>query len=63
MLSHWICRVDVGDQYEANSRETSFEDIVCNRSEQYKWATKSEWARAILHQKWPISHSYSTTNT
>jgi len=33
MLSHWICRVDVGDRYEANGHETSFEDLVCNRSE------------------------------
>ncbi|RPA90456.1 hypothetical protein L873DRAFT_1795471 [Choiromyces venosus 120613-1] len=33
---------------------------VINR---YKWDAKSEWARAILHQKWPISHTYSSTNT
>jgi len=33
MLSHKICRVDVGDGYEANSCETSFEDLVCNRSQ------------------------------
>jgi len=32
MLSHLICRVDVGDWYEANSRETAFEDVACNRS-------------------------------
>jgi len=27
MLLHYICRVDVGDRYEANSRETFFEDL------------------------------------
>ena len=30
MLSHKICRVDVGDRYSYEA----FEDIVCNRSEQ-----------------------------
>jgi len=34
MLSHSKCRVDVGDRYEANSRETSLDDLVCSRSEQ-----------------------------
>ena len=30
----YICRVDVGGQYESNSRATYFKDIVCNRCEQ-----------------------------